>query len=253
MPWCRRLTIELTEERIRIRDEQGAVVVDEPAAVAVEFRASRLHELCIVAVGEPAASLASELVEARRAGMPGVPRLVATERAPWWPLPRPGERPSFEPSAHEGECLSLWPLRDVARDGEALAGLLRFMIGQALSRRVWSLRIDLTGLPSEAAAHDIVLRAAWAATGPGRVTVDGRAPALRGPTRTWGDVPRSEWWRVAELPLKVSVIGLLSLWPSPPALLSVLTRLRPLVPLLLALGLLVALDELRKIRVWGRS
>lgn len=215
MSLCPRYQVELSERTIRVRSEQGRLLVEEPLAVAMQYvtsgRKKTSGKAALLAMGDDAAHLPERVEEDLRRGEVFEPpvRFVSPELAVWWPPPPPGAPRTFAPAEHRGETLVVWPLEDGRCDPEALQASLLHMTIRALKAdgRSWLLRpsLDLRHRLSlqDDAAHDAMARVLWSFAGRDRVTMAGAPLQLRRP-RTWSDLPAVMWLRmvlVAFLPL----------------------------------------------------
>lgn len=122
------LLFHVTRDRVRV-ELDGVTLAEEVAVVALHYRA-RSRGL-IVAVGEEARQLASETPGLGPAPADAVLdsadrfiRVVPASEAPWW---REGEHPDYDPWAHNGECVVLWPFDPETYSPAIAAALLRYV------------------------------------------------------------------------------------------------------------------------------
>ena len=188
--------MELSDERVRVTDEEGHVT-DEPAVLLGRWQLverSRLDflrpgqgsNLLITTAGQRAIDQASAGALDRRKGPlpPGLdPLVVDSFHAPSQEALRRPEPPTYEEG--EGEIL-VWPVRDIEHDGALIEFLVAWMIpGARGSHRALRTSIHLTNLPADPARHDAIVRACWRRVGAKFVTEDGQPSTLRLESAPW--------------------------------------------------------------------
>lgn len=221
---CYKIILQNTRCRV-LHSEQGTLL-DEPAAIAMQYHADR-REACVVAVGEDAAHLAERILEADARGWQGyLPvRLIPREQARWWPPPTLGTPSSIDPSSHNGESIVVWPLESLPQEARALEAMLRHVIVRALmktgSHPLWtaffrpSVEVELQISPLGDDAHDALVRALWSALGRNKVLARGEPLRLRGPRRTLQGLPRDLRESLVSMGVVwVLTMGFLAVWPT---------------------------------------
>ena len=184
--------IILKNRHCRVTHRERGSLIDEPAALAVQYHADR-REAYVVALGEDAAHMAERIREANRLGWRGyLPmKLVSRKRAVWWPPPQPGAPVGFDPPSHNGESIVIWPLESLPQEAKRLEIMLRHVIVQAFSKagKHWlstaifrpEVEVEWKIDPLGDEAHDALVSALWAVLGRNKVLAHGEPLRLRRP------------------------------------------------------------------------
>lgn len=224
--WGMRPRVDLFCDVVSVRAvvSDPEIVFEESAAVAVRYD-SRSPHVEVVAVGEEALALAGGFDSAsssRDAEGASESRVVELSQAPWWNAGALGSAEwfppeEFEPRAHDGDVLVVWPLAPESFSAELLAVRLGAILARVqnevgakgprrLREFLWFLtvRIDvrLGHASRDNRTHDDLVRA-FRHILPGRVTMGDRALSLLDPPR----LSDLEWhdWLVLGLGLAVQV------------------------------------------------